>query len=100
MGEGCQRPLVPPSPALPGAPGLASLGDSYVEMEAGSLPHLADEETDSAAVSALLRGTGQVCAERGWTGQNPSMEDAAAMLVPRSMGPWTDSWSGNRTPGS
>ena len=25
------------------------------------LPHLADEETDSAAVSALLEGTGQVC---------------------------------------
>ena len=38
MGEGCQRPLVPPSPALPGAPGLASPGDSDVEMEAGSLP--------------------------------------------------------------
>ena len=45
------------------------------------LPHLADEETDSAAVSALLEGTGQVCAGLGWTGQDPSLEDAAATLI-------------------
>ena len=38
MGEGCQRPLVPPSPPLSGAPGLASPGDSDVEMGASSLP--------------------------------------------------------------
>ena len=63
-------------------------------------PSLADEETDSAAVSALLGGTGQVCAERGWTGQNPSLEDAAATLVTSSMRPWTDSRPGDRTPGS
>ena len=37
-GEGCQRPLVPPSPPLPRAPGLVSPGDSEVEMAAGSLP--------------------------------------------------------------
>ena len=60
---------------------------------------LADEETDSAAVSALLGGTGQVCAERGWTGQNPSLEDASATLVTSSVGPWTDSRPGDRTPG-
>ena len=41
------------------------------------LPHLADEEMDSAAASALLGGMGQVCAEWGWMGQNPSLEDAA-----------------------
>ena len=64
------------------------------------LPHLVDEETDSAAVSALLRGTGQVCTELGWMGQNPSLQDATPILVPRSMGPWTDSRPGDRTPGS
>ena len=37
-GEGCQRPLVPPSPPLPRAPGLVSPGDSELEMEASSLP--------------------------------------------------------------
>ena len=50
------------------------------------LPPLADEEMDSAAMSALLGGTGQVCAERGWMGQNPSLEDAAATLVTSSVG--------------
>ena len=71
-------------------------------MDQGSLApllHLADEETDSAAVSALLGGMGQVCAERGWTEQNPSLEDAAAMLVTNSMEPWTDSRPGDRAPG-
>ena len=64
------------------------------------LPHLADEKMDSAAVSALLGGTGQVCAERGWTEQNPSLEDAAATLVTSSVGPWTDSRPGDTAPGS
>ena len=50
------------------------------------LPHLADEETDSAAVSALLGGMGQVCAERGWTGQNPSLEDKLPHLSQAAWG--------------
>ena len=37
-GRGARDPLVPPSPPLPRAPGLASPGDSDVEMAAGSLP--------------------------------------------------------------
>ena len=56
-------------------------GKGSVGRDQGSLaplPHLADEKTDSAAVSVLLMGTGQVCAELGWMGQNPSLEDAAA----------------------
>ena len=64
-----------------------------VGWDQGSLApllHLADEEMDSAAVSALLRGTGQVCAEREWMGQNPSLEDAAATLITSSMELWTD----------
>ena len=76
--------------------GKAALGRTRV---LAPLSHLADEETDSAAVSALLGGTGQVCAERGWTEQNPSLEDAAATLVTSSVGPWTDSRPGDRTPG-
>ena len=71
-------------------------------MDQGSLApllHLADEETDSAAVNALLRGMGQVCAGPAWTGQNPSLEDAAATLITSSVRPWTDSQPGDRTPG-
>ena len=64
-----------------------------VGWDQGSLaprPNLADEETDSAAVSALLREMGQVCAEQGWMGQNSSLEDAAATLITSSMELWTD----------
>ena len=32
-------------------------------------------------------------------GQNPSLEDAAATFVTSSVGPWTDSLPGDRTPG-
>ena len=45
------------------------------------------------------QGTGQVCAERGWTGQNPSLEDAAATLVTSRVGPWIGSRPGDRAPG-
>ena len=44
----------------PVAPGRGGLGGTGV---LAPFPSLADEETDSAAVSALLGGTGQVCAE-------------------------------------
>ena len=72
-------------------------GKSGAGRDQGSLaplPHLADEETDSAAVSALFRGMGQVCTKRGWMGQNPSLEGAAATLIISSMGLWTDSRPG------
>ena len=50
-------------------------------------------------MSALLRRTGQVSAECGWTGQNPSLEDAAATLVTSRVGPWIGSRPGDRAPG-
>ena len=74
MGEGCQRPLVLPSPPLPRAPELASLGDSDVAMAAGSLPsvhplclfplgcqvlfigHILPHYTDPPSQQALLGG--------------------------------------------
>ena len=64
------------------------------------LSHIVDEETDSAAVSALLRGTGQVGAEQGWTGQNLSLEDTAATLMTSSMGLCADRRPRDRTLGS
>ena len=97
-GEGAGSISTSESPGLasPGAPGRRGWeGPGSL----APLPHLADEETDSAAVSDLLGGTGQVCAGPAWTGQNPSLEDAAATLITSSMGPWTDSRPGDRTPG-
>ena len=73
-----------------------SLQDWQVQGSLAPLLHLVHEETDSAAVSVLLGGTGQVCAERGWTGQNPSLEDAAAIPVTSNMEPWMDSWPGTQ----
>ena len=90
----------PASISMSESPRLASpgaLGRGGAGRDQGSLsphPYLVDEETDSAAVSALLGGMGQVCAEQGWMGQNPSLEDAATTLKISSMGLWTGSQPG------
>ena len=64
------------------------------------LPHLADEETDSAAVSALLRGRGRFVQNEGGRDRIPAWRMLPPQLVTGSVGLWTDSRPGDRTPGS
>ena len=64
------------------------------------LPPLADEETDSAAVSALLRGRGRFVQNEGGRDRIPAWRMLPPQLVTGSVGLWTDSQPGDRTPGS
>ena len=78
------RPFVPPAEKIRERQRWEGLGSL------APLPHLADEETDSEAVTALLRGTEQVMQNEGGWGRIPAWR----MLRPHlSQAAWGHGWT-------
>ena len=88
-GEGAGAISTSESPGLasPGAPGE---GGWEGPGSLAPLPTLADEETDSPAVSALLRGRGRFVQNEGGRGRIPAWR----MLLPHlSQAAWGHEWT-------